>query len=109
MKRIEFVLRTQSPRTFVISNLAKCNIPSGTDPSEAMTGYQMFLASQSGINLSSRVNYQYNNLKVDNLTPVDNPNTDFFQKFEFANSIEKDVLARHKKMTQEQPPVDSNN
>lgn len=109
MTRKQFVERTARPQGFIMCNFAKNSIPSETDPTEAMTGYQMFLAAQSGINLATKANYEYNNLGVDQLTPVDNPNADFFQKMEYAKGVEKDVRARHKKMTEEQPPVDSNN
>ncbi len=109
MTRKQFVKRTFSPQGFVMCNFAKNSVPSDTDPSEALTGYQMFLAAQSGINLATKANYDYNNLGVDQLTPVDNPNADFFQKMEYAKSVEKDVRARHQKMQEEQPPVDSNN
>lgn len=109
MTRKQFVKRTFRPMEFCMHNFAKNSVPSETDPTEAMTGYQMFLAAQSGINLATKANYEYNNLGVDQLTPVDNPNADFFQKMEYAKSVEKDVRARHQKMTDEQPPVDSNN
>lgn len=109
MTRKQFLERTSCPQGFVMCNFAKNSVPSETDPSEAMTGYQMFLAAQSGINLATKANYGYNNLGVDQLTPVDNPNVDFFQKMEYAKSVEKDVRARHEKMTEEQPPVDTNN
>lgn len=109
MTRKQFVKLMFRSQGFVMCNFAKNSVPSETDPTEALTGYQMFLAAQSGINLATKANYEYNNLGVDQLTLVDNPNADFFQKMEYAKSVEKDVRARHQKMTEEQPPVDSNN
>lgn len=109
MTRKQFVQKVFRPAQFVMFNLACNNVRSETDPSEAMTGYQMFLAAQQGISFGSKVNYGYNGLSVDQLTPVDNPNADFFQKMEYAKSVEKDVRARHNKMTSEQPPINPNN
>lgn len=109
MTRKQFLKRTFDRVGFCMHNFTPSRVQSVTDPTEALTGYQMFLAAQQGIQLNTKANYEYNGLKVDQLTPVDNPNTDFFDKVRYAQDVTKDVRARYQKMTEEQPPVDSNN
>ena len=100
MTRQDFIERTARPARFVMCNFAKNSVPSETDPSFALTGMQIFQASLRGQEIPQPAFLQYtmNGVKVDNLTPIDNPNVDYFDGVRYAQSAKNDFSEKWKKV-----------
>lgn len=83
------------------------SLPSETDPTFALTGLQMFLASMRGEALPTPpIVQEYNNVHADDLSVVDNPMADRFEAIESARKYLKDtdnkVLTFKKQLENEQ-------
>lgn len=100
MTRKQFIERTARPAQFVMCSFAHNVVQSETDPSFALTGMQIFAASLRGqeIPQPSFLQYSMNGVKADNLTPIDNPNVDFFDGVRYAKSAKKDFTEKYKKV-----------
>jgi len=105
MTRKQFIERIAHPQGFVMCNFARNQEKSETDPSFALTGMQIFQASLRGqeIPQPSFLQYSMNGVKVDNLTPIDNPNVDFFDGVRYAKSAEKGLTDKWKKLPKDNP------
>ena len=80
------------PRDVVFVQSSLPSLDSETDPSFALTGLQMFLATMRGEALPAPpIVQEFNNVHADDLTIVDNPMTDRFDAIEFARKYLKDT------------------
>lgn len=103
MTRQQFISRTANPSGFVMCNFGSNSELSETDPSYALTGMQIFQASIKGqeIPQPTLLHYVMNGVKVDNISPIDNPNVDYFDGMEYAKSVRKDLTDKWQKVPQE--------
>lgn len=80
------------PRDVVFVQTSLPSLESETDPSFALTGLQMFLATMRGEALPAPpIVQEYNNVHADDLSIVDNPMTDRFEAIECARKYLKDT------------------
>lgn len=100
MTRKQFIERIARPQGFVMCNFAHNQEKSETDPSFALTGMQIFQASLRGqeIPQPSFLQYSMNGVSVDNLSPIDNPNVDYFDGVRYAQGAKKDFTDMWKKV-----------
>lgn len=103
MTRKQFVEKTSNPSKFVMCNFARNIEKSVTDPSFALTGMQIFAASLRGQELPQPafLQYSYNGVGVDNITPIDNPNVDYFDGVMYAKGVRNDLTDKWKKVPKE--------
>lgn len=103
MTRKQFIERIARPSEFVMCNLAHNSVPSETDPSFALTGMQIFQASLRGqeIPQPAMLHYSMNGVTVDNLTPIDNPNVDYFDGVRYAKETKQDFTDKYKALPKE--------
>ena len=103
MTRKQFVERTARPGSFYMCNFAHNVEKSETDPSFALTGMQIFQASLTGqaVPQPAMLQYKFNGVSVDNISPIDNPNVDLFEGMQYAKSIQKDVSDKWKKVPED--------
>lgn len=80
------------PRDVVFVQSSLPSLDSETDPSFALTGLQMFLATMRGEALPAPpIVQEYNNVHADDLSIVDNPMADRFEAIEHARKYLKDT------------------
>ena len=112
MKRSDFFRHVQGER-FIATDL-ECNPNmSRTDPTLAMSGKQIIQMAQTGRLPQNNMMYK-SGVKLEDLTPIDNPYIDTFEGLEYAKTIGAEIKDKVTKLKKQEDmakkePLNNNN